>query len=135
MNSEKRARQNRTLVGAVIFMVTTVGAALFEWELPDALSHHVLLAIAALGGGVAGRILAETGERMRAHLAAMLGGVLGALGGFYALARWLDGRSSVGSAEATLAMVIGAAPGLLVGAVLYGRLRRRADRVPPAKLV
>jgi hypothetical protein len=34
----------------------------------------------------------------------LIAAMLGALGGFLALARWLDGRSSVGSAEATLAM-------------------------------
>jgi hypothetical protein len=133
MTYDKQALQHRALIGALIFMATTIGAAIFEWELPDVVSRHLLLVIAALGGAVAGRVLAEPDQRMLAHVAAMIGGALGAIGGFYAVAWWVAGRSSVGI-ESGAAMLIGATPGLLVGAFLYGRLRRRPDPVPPAKL-
>ena len=134
MNDVNRAQQQRNLIAALIALLTTAVPAMIVWEVPGALSSAVVIAIATIGGGVAGRILCEPGERVRAHVAAMLGGVVAGAGASIAVTWWLARRSSVSSPEIALAVTIGAVPGVIVGGKLYLALRRPVERVPRASV-
>ena len=129
-----RAAQRRNLIAALIAMISTVAPAMIAWNFPDAISSSVLLVIAPIGGGAAGRIVAAPGERMRAHLALIAGGMLAGAGGSLAVTWWLARRSSVTSPEVALALVIGAAPGVILAGKLYLALRRPPERVPRASV-
>jgi hypothetical protein len=106
--------------------------ALLEWQADVALSFGTLLGIAALGGGIAGRLLVPRGERIRAHLAVMAAGVVAAAGAFLLTRWWVSGRESVWNAELALTTVLGALPGVLLGGYGYQKLRRRDEPVPTA---
>jgi hypothetical protein len=134
MNEVDRAQQHRNLVAALVAMATVMVPSLIAWYFPGSISRSILMTIAGLGGAVAGRIVSAPGERMRAHLGAMLGGAIAGLGALFVVTWWLDGRSAVSAWEVAAACVAGAAPGVIVGGWLYGALRRPVERVPRASV-
>jgi hypothetical protein len=135
MNPLSQGEQNRIVGASLLVIATVVVPSLIAWYWPGSISRSVLMVIAGLGGCVAGRIVAAApGERMRAHLGAMFGGVIAGLGGAYAATWWLEGRSSVHASEVVLAVVIGAVPGVIIAGKLYLALRRPVERVPHASV-
>jgi hypothetical protein len=124
--------ERRQLYAIILGFVAVFVPCIVEWEAPGALSTGTSYAIAALGGAVAGRLLVPGGERIRAHLVAMAGGLLAAVGAFALTTWWVEGRESVWNVELVLANALGAVPGVLLGTAGYQRVRRRDEPVPTA---
>lgn len=122
----------RQIVGIVVGMVVVFVLAIIAWIGADLVSRRTLLLSAVLGGGVAGRIVVPGGERMRAHLVAMASGAAAAVGGLALTWWWLDGRGSVLHVEIIGSTLIGALPGVVIGKLVYRRIRRRESPLPPA---
>ena len=131
MSAMKRG-EGRKVVAISIGLIAVAVPALLAWDFPGTLSASVSYAIVILGGALAGRLLAPSGERMRAHLVAMAGGAIAGLGAFATVTWWLGMRSSVYSAELLLVSLIGAAPGVVLGQLGYARVRRPDAPLPPA---
>lgn len=124
--------ERRQLVAIILGFVAVSIPGLIQWQTSLDVAPGTLLGVAALGGGVAGRLLVPPGERIRAHLLAMAAGVIAAVGAFVLMRWWLAGRSSVWNAELALVTAIGSLPGVLIGTLGYQKLRRRDDPVPAA---
>ena len=124
--------ERRQLFAIFLGFVAVFVPCMIEWEAPGALSTGTMYAIAALGGAVAGRLLVPPGERIRAHVVAMAGGLVAAVGAFALTTWWVAGRESVWNAELALANTLGAVPGVVLGLAGYQRVRRRDEPVPPA---
>ena len=133
-NPLEPAEQNRIVLASLVVIAAAMGPSLIAWYYPGSISRSVLMIIAGLGGGVAGRIVCAPGERLRAHVGAMFGGVIAGLGAVYVATWWLEGRSSVNAREVVLAAVIGAVPGVIIAGRLYLALRRPVERVPRASV-
>jgi len=127
-----RSNDVRHLVGILLGMFASSGPALVNWYGHAALPIMTALVIASAGGALAGRILVPPGERMRAHLVAIACGALAGAGAYGATAWWLHRHASVMSMLLILITFIGAAPGAVLGLVLFERIRRPDEKLPQA---
>jgi hypothetical protein len=125
--------QVKQVVGILIGVVCTFVPAMIQWQEPGAVSSTTLLGVALLGGAIGGRVLVPAGERMRAHLSAMLCGAIAAAGAFGLLLWWISGRQSVHSGEFLIVTLVGALPGTIAGQWLHERVRIPDEQIPTAK--
>ena len=125
--------QVKQVVGILIGVVCTFVPAMFQWQQPGAISATTLLGVALLGGAIGGRVLVPPGERIRAHLSAMLCGAIAAAGAFGLLLWWISGRQTVHSGEFLIVTLIGALPGTIAGSWLHDRVRIPDEQIPMAK--
>lgn len=126
-----RSGEGRKVVGLSIGVAAVAVPALLAWH-GAGLAAQIAYTIVGLGGAIAGRLLVPPGERIRAHLVGMLAGAIAAFGAYATVRWWLGLRASVYAVELMLVTLIGALPGVAIGGLLYGRVRRRDPAVPPA---
>jgi hypothetical protein len=114
----------RQVVGITVGMLVFVTPGILDWEEPHLASPRVWLAIALLGGALAGRIVVPAGERMRAHLVVMVSAALSCAGAFWVTHWWFEGRESASNAEMAGTSIVGALLPAILGILGYLRVRR-----------